>query len=135
MAARRNERVSGVPTGGIPEPRFRAHGASPLLPRIPGVARREPCTAAARVGQTALQYLRHPGPVHRRGGCRELSRPQILQLPPRTTTNRQGVRRQRSVETWRLTVPLLTVLTPCFNEEENVREIYDRVKAAMATVS
>jgi glycosyltransferase involved in cell wall biosynthesis len=32
-------------------------------------------------------------------------------------------------------VPLLTVLTPCFNEEENVREVYDRVKAAMATVS
>jgi len=34
-----------------------------------------------------------------------------------------------------VTVPLLTGLTPCFNEEENVREIYDRVKAAMATVS
>jgi glycosyltransferase involved in cell wall biosynthesis len=32
-------------------------------------------------------------------------------------------------------VPLLTVLTPCFNEEENVREVYERVKAAMATVS
>ncbi len=32
-------------------------------------------------------------------------------------------------------MPLLTVLTPCFNEEENVREVYDRVKAAMATVS
>jgi glycosyltransferase involved in cell wall biosynthesis len=32
-------------------------------------------------------------------------------------------------------VPLLTVLTPCFNEEENVREVYGRVKAAMATVS
>jgi len=32
-------------------------------------------------------------------------------------------------------VQLLTVLTPCFNEEENVREVYDRVKAAMATVS
>jgi polyisoprenyl-phosphate glycosyltransferase len=31
-------------------------------------------------------------------------------------------------------VPLLTVLTPCFNEEENVREVYDRVKEAMATV-
>ena len=30
---------------------------------------------------------------------------------------------------------LLTVLTPCFNEEENVREVYDRVKAAMATIS
>lgn len=32
-------------------------------------------------------------------------------------------------------MPLLTVLTPCFNEEENVREVYERVKAAMATVS
>ena len=32
-------------------------------------------------------------------------------------------------------MPLLTVLTPCFNEEENVREVYDQVKAAMATVS
>jgi glycosyltransferase involved in cell wall biosynthesis len=32
-------------------------------------------------------------------------------------------------------LPLLTVLTPCFNEEENVREVYERVKAAMATVS
>jgi glycosyltransferase involved in cell wall biosynthesis len=31
-------------------------------------------------------------------------------------------------------VPLLTVLTPCFNEEENVREVYERVKAAMATM-
>lgn len=30
---------------------------------------------------------------------------------------------------------LLTVLTPCFNEEDNVREVYDRVKAAMATIS
>jgi glycosyltransferase involved in cell wall biosynthesis len=34
-----------------------------------------------------------------------------------------------------IVVPLLTVLTPCFNEEENVREVYERVKAAMATVS
>ena len=32
-------------------------------------------------------------------------------------------------------MPLLTILTPCFDEEENVREVYDRVKAAMATVS
>ena len=32
-------------------------------------------------------------------------------------------------------MPLLTVLTPCFNEEENVREVYDQVKASMATVS
>ena len=31
-------------------------------------------------------------------------------------------------------MPLLTVLTPCFNEEENVREVYERVKAAMATI-
>jgi glycosyltransferase involved in cell wall biosynthesis len=31
-------------------------------------------------------------------------------------------------------VPLLTILTPCFNEEENVREVYAQVKAAMATV-
>ena len=31
-------------------------------------------------------------------------------------------------------VPLLTILTPCYNEEENVREVYERVKAAMATV-
>jgi glycosyltransferase involved in cell wall biosynthesis len=31
-------------------------------------------------------------------------------------------------------VPLLTVLTPCFNEEENIREVYRRVKAAMAGV-
>jgi glycosyltransferase involved in cell wall biosynthesis len=31
-------------------------------------------------------------------------------------------------------VPLLTILTPCFNEEENVREVYLQVKAAMATV-
>jgi glycosyltransferase involved in cell wall biosynthesis len=30
--------------------------------------------------------------------------------------------------------PLVTVLTPCFNEEENVREVYERVNAAMATV-
>lgn len=28
-------------------------------------------------------------------------------------------------------MPLLTVLTPCFNEEGNVREVYGRVKAAM----
>jgi glycosyltransferase involved in cell wall biosynthesis len=31
-------------------------------------------------------------------------------------------------------VPLLTILTPCFNEEENVREVYQQVKAAMGTV-
>jgi glycosyltransferase involved in cell wall biosynthesis len=30
--------------------------------------------------------------------------------------------------------PFLTILTPCYNEEENVREVYARVKAAMATV-
>jgi polyisoprenyl-phosphate glycosyltransferase len=32
------------------------------------------------------------------------------------------------------TVPLLTVLTPCFNEEGNVREVYKQVKAAVATI-
>ena len=31
-------------------------------------------------------------------------------------------------------VPLLTILTPCFNEEGNVREVYQRVKAAMQTL-
>ncbi len=31
-------------------------------------------------------------------------------------------------------MPLLTILTPCFNEEENVREVYQQVKAAMGTV-
>ena len=31
-------------------------------------------------------------------------------------------------------MPLLTILTPCFNEEGNVREVYQRVKAAMETV-
>jgi len=31
-------------------------------------------------------------------------------------------------------VPLLTILTPCFNEEGNVREVYQQVKAAMATL-
>ena len=31
-------------------------------------------------------------------------------------------------------MPLLTILTPCFNEEENFRELYEAVKAAMATV-
>jgi glycosyltransferase involved in cell wall biosynthesis len=30
--------------------------------------------------------------------------------------------------------PLLTILTPCFNEEENVREVYEQVKAAMKTL-
>ena len=34
----------------------------------------------------------------------------------------------------RTEVPLLTILTPCFNEEENVREVYRQVKAAMETV-
>ena len=34
----------------------------------------------------------------------------------------------------RTTVPLLTILTPCFNEEDNVREVYRQVKAAMETV-
>ena len=29
-------------------------------------------------------------------------------------------------------MPLLTVLTPCFNEEENIREVHQQVKAAMA---
>jgi glycosyltransferase involved in cell wall biosynthesis len=30
--------------------------------------------------------------------------------------------------------PLLTILTPCFNEEGNVREVYQQVKAAMHTL-
>ena len=31
-------------------------------------------------------------------------------------------------------VPLLTILTPCYNEQDNVRELYQPVRAAMATV-
>jgi glycosyltransferase involved in cell wall biosynthesis len=31
-------------------------------------------------------------------------------------------------------VPLLTVLTPCYNEEGNVREVYQQVKAVMLTL-
>lgn len=31
-------------------------------------------------------------------------------------------------------VPLLTVLTPCFNEEENIREVHQQVRAAMASL-
>jgi polyisoprenyl-phosphate glycosyltransferase len=31
-------------------------------------------------------------------------------------------------------VPLLTILTPCYNEEGNVREVHRRVKAAMETL-
>lgn len=31
-------------------------------------------------------------------------------------------------------MPLLTIMTPCFNEEDNVREVYDRVKATMETL-
>ncbi|MDR3634896.1 MAG: glycosyltransferase family 2 protein [Isosphaeraceae bacterium] len=31
-------------------------------------------------------------------------------------------------------MPLLTILTPCFNEEGNVREVYQQVKAAMQTL-
>jgi polyisoprenyl-phosphate glycosyltransferase len=31
-------------------------------------------------------------------------------------------------------VPLLTILTPCYNEEENVRELYERVRSVMATL-
>ena len=31
-------------------------------------------------------------------------------------------------------MPLLTILTPCFNEEGNVREVYEQVKAAIATI-
>ena len=30
--------------------------------------------------------------------------------------------------------PFLTILTPCYNEEGNVREVYEQVKAAMATL-
>jgi polyisoprenyl-phosphate glycosyltransferase len=33
-----------------------------------------------------------------------------------------------------IAVPLLTVLTPCFNEEGNVREVYRQVKAVMETL-
>jgi glycosyltransferase involved in cell wall biosynthesis len=32
-------------------------------------------------------------------------------------------------------LPLVTVLTPCFNEEDNVDALYRRIKAAFATVS
>ena len=31
-------------------------------------------------------------------------------------------------------MPLLTVLTPCYNEEGNVRQVYEQVKAVMATI-
>jgi glycosyltransferase involved in cell wall biosynthesis len=31
-------------------------------------------------------------------------------------------------------MPLLTIMTPCFNEEGNVGEVYERVKATMATL-
>ena len=31
-------------------------------------------------------------------------------------------------------LPLLTILTPCFNEEENVREVYRQVRAVMETL-
>jgi glycosyltransferase involved in cell wall biosynthesis len=31
-------------------------------------------------------------------------------------------------------LPLLTILTPCFNEEENVREVHRQVKAVMASL-
>lgn len=31
-------------------------------------------------------------------------------------------------------MPLLTILTPCYNEEGNIREVHRQVKAAMATV-
>jgi glycosyltransferase involved in cell wall biosynthesis len=31
-------------------------------------------------------------------------------------------------------VPLLTILTPCYNEEGNVREVYQQVKAVMETL-
>jgi len=41
-----------------------------------------------------------------------------------------GARRPKGIA-----VPLLTILTPCFNEEENVREVYRQVKAAMGTVT
>src|SRR5690349_9461333 len=28
----------------------------------------------------------------------------------------------------------ITILTPCFNEEENIREVYERVRAVMASL-
>ena len=31
-------------------------------------------------------------------------------------------------------MPLLTIMTPCYNEEGNVRELYERVKAAIQTL-
>jgi len=31
-------------------------------------------------------------------------------------------------------VPLLTILTPCYDEEGNVREVYQQVQAAMQTL-
>jgi glycosyltransferase involved in cell wall biosynthesis len=31
-------------------------------------------------------------------------------------------------------VPLLTIFTPCYNEEGNVRELNQRVRAAMETL-
>ena len=31
-------------------------------------------------------------------------------------------------------MPLLTILTPCYNEEGNVREVYQQVRAAMLTI-
>lgn len=33
-----------------------------------------------------------------------------------------------------MTVPLITVVTPCFNEEDNVEPLYERIKGAFATL-
>ena len=63
-----------------------------------------------------------------RGGRAGTRRP----IPLRSHCRTQGLTgAQRPKGT---AVPLLTILTPCYNEEGNVREVYQQVKAVMQTL-
>ena len=50
----------------------------------------------------------------------------------RSHSDHQGLTDARRRKGWRRA--LMTILTPCYNEEDNVREVYGQVKAVMATV-
>ena len=128
---------------------FRSRG--PVLRELPRFslvylvdARREPRAAARRPAGAAVQHLRGPGALHRRSWSSAATwatsttasaadiaetpatRPRTIPLPYRRIDRCPTAERNRSASA--------DDPHPCFNEEGNVREVYQQVKAAMETV-
>ena len=144
VADRRAERLPGLSLHRVPQPGLSGQGAAALSRGLLSDAPGEPRAAAGCPAGAATQHLCRPGLVP--DCCRgrpatwltsttasaavdmgtPATSPSMIRLPCSRTDR---ARRPKGTA-----VPLLTILTPCFNEEGNVRELYEAVKAAMATV-